>query len=79
MHETHIVFENLLNINGDMLQKAWGLKIGEDGSNKEKGAKRSSDEEGATRRKEQGGRSLAYLSVHEKNEKSFKKNIVLFS
>ena len=32
MHETHIVFENLSNINRDMLQKAWGLNIGEDGS-----------------------------------------------
>ena len=31
MHETHIVFENLSNINRDMLQKAWGLNIGEDG------------------------------------------------
>ena len=31
VHETHIVFENLSNINGDMLQKAWGLDIGEDG------------------------------------------------
>ena len=30
VHETHIVFKNLSNINGDMLQKAWGLKIGED-------------------------------------------------
>ena len=30
-HETHIVFENLSNINRDMLQKAWGLNIGEDG------------------------------------------------
>ena len=33
MHETHIVFENLSNINRDMLQKAWGLNIGEDGKN----------------------------------------------
>ena len=32
VHETHIVFENLSNINGDMLQKAWGFKIGEDGT-----------------------------------------------
>ena len=31
VHETHIVFENLSNINRDMLQKAWGLNIGEDG------------------------------------------------
>ena len=30
MHEAHIVFENLSIINGDMLQKAWGLEIGED-------------------------------------------------
>ncbi len=30
VHETHIVFENLPNINGDILQKAWGLNIGED-------------------------------------------------
>ena len=30
VHETDIVFENLSNINGDMLQKAWGLNIGED-------------------------------------------------
>ena len=29
MHKTHIVFENLSNINGDMLQKAWGFKIGD--------------------------------------------------
>ena len=29
MHETHIVFKNLSNINGDMLQKAWGLNFGE--------------------------------------------------
>ena len=28
----HIVFENLSNINRDMLQKAWGLNIGEDGT-----------------------------------------------
>ena len=32
VHETHIVFENLSNINRDMLQKAWGLNIGEDGT-----------------------------------------------
>ena len=31
MHKTHIVFENLSNINGDMLQKAWGFEIDEDG------------------------------------------------
>ena len=30
VHKTHIVFENLSNINGDMLQRAWGLNIGED-------------------------------------------------
>ena len=30
VHETHIVFENLSNINGDTLQKAWGLNNGED-------------------------------------------------
>ena len=33
MHETHIVFENLSNIKRDMLQKAWGLNIGEGGIN----------------------------------------------
>ena len=33
MHETHIVFENLSNIDGDMLQKPWGLNFGEDGKN----------------------------------------------
>ena len=32
VHETHIVFENLSTINRDMLQKAWGLNIGEDGT-----------------------------------------------
>ena len=32
VHKTHIVFENLSIINGDMLHKAWGLNIGE-GSN----------------------------------------------
>ena len=31
VHETHIVFENLSNIDGDMLQKPWGLNFGEDG------------------------------------------------
>ena len=31
VHETHIVFENLSNIKRDMLQKAWGLNIGEGG------------------------------------------------
>ena len=31
VHETHIVFENLSNSNRDMLQKAWGLNIGEGG------------------------------------------------
>ena len=31
VHETHIVFENLSNINRDMLQKASGLNIGEGG------------------------------------------------
>ena len=30
VQKTHIIFENLSNINGDMLQKAWGLNIGED-------------------------------------------------
>ncbi len=30
VHEMHIVFENLSNINGDMLQKAWGLSIDKD-------------------------------------------------
>ena len=30
VHETHIVFENLSNIDGDILQNVWGLKIGED-------------------------------------------------
>ena len=30
VHEMHIVFKNLSNINGDMIQKAWGLNIGED-------------------------------------------------
>ncbi len=29
--KTHIVFENVSNVNGDMSQKAWGFKIGEDG------------------------------------------------
>ena len=29
VHKTHIVFENLSNINGDMLQKAWGPNFGE--------------------------------------------------
>ena len=32
VHETHIVFENLSNINGDKLQKAWGLNFGEGSS-----------------------------------------------
>ena len=31
VHKTHIIFENLSNINGDILQKAWGFKIGKDG------------------------------------------------
>ena len=31
VHKTHIVFENLSNINGDMLQKTWEFKIGKDG------------------------------------------------
>ena len=31
VHETNIVFEEISNINGDILQKAWGLNIGEDG------------------------------------------------
>ena len=34
VHETHIVFENLSNIEGDMLQKPWGLNFGKDGSTK---------------------------------------------
>ena len=32
VHKTHIVFENLTNVNGDMLQKAWGFEIGKDGT-----------------------------------------------
>ena len=32
MHRTHIVFENLSHLNADMLQKAWGFQIGEDGN-----------------------------------------------
>ena len=31
VHETHIVFENLSNIDGDMLQESWGLNFGEGG------------------------------------------------
>ena len=31
VHKTHIVFENLSNIEGDMLQKPWGLNFGKDG------------------------------------------------
>ena len=31
VHETHIVFENLSNIDGDMLQEPWGLNFGEGG------------------------------------------------
>ena len=28
VHNRHIVFENLSTIDGDMLQKSWGFKVG---------------------------------------------------
>ncbi len=44
VHEMHIVFENLSNIDGYVLQRAWGLNIGEDSIKDLEGCGRASED-----------------------------------